>query len=127
MTGLWRGFNERMERILAARASVHASITSTMPDGIMGRDFARNFLKVLKSPCIPGRQSFVHVVSGKIRGWAVEALQHDQSLEEQALCKMSARAYTGSTVHLRRRYSFYVQSTLPLIFRQLTALSHAGA
>lgn len=48
MTGLWRGFNERIERILAARASVHATITSTMPDGIMGRDFARNFLKVLK-------------------------------------------------------------------------------
>ena len=48
MTGLWRGFNERIERILAARASVHATITSSMPDGIMGRDFARNFLKVLK-------------------------------------------------------------------------------
>ncbi len=46
MTGLWRGFNERMQRILAARHSIHATITSSMPDGIMGRDFARNFLKV---------------------------------------------------------------------------------
>ncbi|CAL5229239.1 g12525 [Coccomyxa viridis] len=45
MTGLWRGFNERMQRILAARHSIHATITSSMPDGIMGRDFARNFLK----------------------------------------------------------------------------------
>ena len=45
ITGLWRGFNERCERILAVRQSIHDTITSSMPDGIMGRDFARNFLK----------------------------------------------------------------------------------
>lgn len=50
MTGLWRGFNERMQRILTARYSIHATITSSMPDGIMGRDFARNFLKVPYTP-----------------------------------------------------------------------------
>ena len=52
MTGLWRGFNERIERILAVRQSIHTVITSSMPDGIMGRDFARNFLKVLCSQCL---------------------------------------------------------------------------
>ena len=52
MTGLWGGFNERMQRILTARHSIHATITSSMPDGIMGRDFARNFLKV-PSPLSP--------------------------------------------------------------------------
>ena len=52
ITGLWRGFNERIERILAVRQSIHTVITSSMPDGIMGRDFARNFLKVLWSQCL---------------------------------------------------------------------------
>ncbi|KAK9917946.1 hypothetical protein WJX75_009996 [Coccomyxa subellipsoidea] len=42
---LWRSLNGRLERILAARASLHAQITSSMPNGVQGRDFAVNFLK----------------------------------------------------------------------------------
>ena len=41
------GFDERMQPHPGRpRIHIHATITSSMPDGIMGRDFARNFLKV---------------------------------------------------------------------------------
>ncbi|EIE20551.1 hypothetical protein COCSUDRAFT_48555 [Coccomyxa subellipsoidea C-169] len=42
---LWRSLNGRLERILAARASLHGQISSSMPNGVQGRDFAVNFLK----------------------------------------------------------------------------------
>ncbi|BDA50540.1 hypothetical protein COCOBI_16-2160 [Coccomyxa sp. Obi] len=42
---LWRSLNGRLERILAARASLHSQISSSMPNGVQGRDFAVNFLK----------------------------------------------------------------------------------
>jgi hypothetical protein len=49
---LWRSLNGRLERILAARASLHAQITSSMPNGVQGRDFAVNFLKVRLTACL---------------------------------------------------------------------------
>ena len=48
---LWRSLNGRLERILAARASLHSQISSSMPNGVQGRDFAVNFLKVLVPRC----------------------------------------------------------------------------
>ena len=45
VAALWRNFDGRLERILSARRCMHGSITATMPNGIMGRDFAVNFLK----------------------------------------------------------------------------------
>lgn len=43
---LWRNFDGRLDRILAARRGLHAQIAASMPNGVMGRDFAINFLKV---------------------------------------------------------------------------------
>jgi hypothetical protein len=48
---LWRNFDGRLERILAARRSLHAQISASMPNGVMGRDFAVNFLKVNPASC----------------------------------------------------------------------------
>ena len=53
VASLWRNFDGRLARILGARRSMHGAITSTMPNGIMGRDFAVNFLKV--PACCPSR------------------------------------------------------------------------
>ncbi len=49
---LWRSLNGRLERILAARSSLHSQISSSMPNGVQGRDFAVNFLKVLLSTAV---------------------------------------------------------------------------
>ena len=46
VASLWRNFDGRLARILGARRAMHGAITGTMPNGIMGRDFAVNFLKV---------------------------------------------------------------------------------
>ena len=50
VAALWRSFDGRLARILGARRAMHASITATMPNGIMGRDFAVNFLKARAPP-----------------------------------------------------------------------------
>ena len=43
---LWQSFQGRMGKLMEVRCSIHACMRSTMPDGVFGRSFAINFLKV---------------------------------------------------------------------------------
>ena len=43
---LWQSFQGRMGKLMEVRASIHSCMQSTMPDGVFGRSFAINFLKV---------------------------------------------------------------------------------
>ena len=43
---LWQSFQGRIGKLMEVRASIHSCMQSTMPDGVFGRSFAINFLKV---------------------------------------------------------------------------------
>ena len=46
VTALWRALEAKLGTLLANRRTLHARIRATMPNGVLGRDFAVNFLKV---------------------------------------------------------------------------------
>lgn len=43
---LWQSFHLRIGKLMDVRRSIHKHMQSTMPDGVFGRSFAINFLKV---------------------------------------------------------------------------------
>ena len=53
MTELWQSFHSRIGKLMEVRASIHHHMLGTMPDGVFGRSFAINFLKVLHPPGSP--------------------------------------------------------------------------
>ena len=53
MTELWQSFHSRIGKLMEVRASIHHHMLGTMPDGVFGRSFAINFLKVQHSPGSP--------------------------------------------------------------------------
>ena len=46
VTALWRALEGKLGALLSGRRTLHARIRTTMPNGVLGRDFAVNYLKV---------------------------------------------------------------------------------
>lgn len=45
VSALWRTLEAKLGALLSGRRTLHARLRATMPNGVLGRDFAVNFLK----------------------------------------------------------------------------------
>ena len=61
---LWQLLHDRVQKLVADRTGLFAQIKGTMPNGILGRDFAINFLKarsLLSTPWSTG-YNVIHIL-----------------------------------------------------------------